>query len=217
MKKWALIGSSRGLGRAVAEALPAEDRILLVARKEPVGLKREAEFFRTDLANAEDRAQLLEKLRQFEPDAVIDFAAGGPYGEFAQKNFKDHLWAFQVSFIAKAELVHGLANLAKPPKMVCWIGSAIAEDEGDVKAGAYAAAKAALKSLFFTLRKEQSLPFPLLMYSPGYIDTDLLPQGAAPRKQAESLWKPSEVATKLLTWLEDPGRDGYKRLTPYRY
>lgn len=215
MKKWALIGASRGLGRAVAESLPADDRILIVSRKEPVGLKREAEFFRSDLA--EERSQLLEKLRQFEPDMVIDFAAGGPYGEFAQKNFKDHLWAFQVSFIAKAELVHGLAGFSKPPKAVCWIGSAIAEDEGDVKAGAYAASKAALKSLFFTLRKEQSLPFPLLMFSPGYIDTDLLPAGAAPRKQAESLWKPSEVAAKLLSWLSDPGRDGYKRLTPYRY
>lgn len=217
MKKWALIGASRGLGRAVADSLPKGDQLLLVSRKEPLNLAREAEFFRCDLAQGEDRAKLLAKLQQFVPDAVIDFAAGGPYGEFAQKNFKDHLWAFQVSFIAKAELVHGLAQMPTPPKMVCWIGSAIAEDEGDVKAGAYAAAKAALKSLFFTLKKEQSLPFPLLMFSPGYIDTDLLPQGAAPRKQADSLWKPTEVAAKLLKFLDDPGRDGYKRLTPYRY
>jgi len=217
MKKWALIGSSRGLGRAFAEILPAEDRLLLVSRKEPVGFQREGQFFRADLAKSEDRAALLEKLREFEADFVIDFAAGGPYGDFATKNWKDHMWSFQVSFMAKAEIVHGLASFAKPPTEVCWIGSAIAEDEGDVKAGSYAAAKAALKSLFFTLRKEQSLPFKLLMFSPGYIDTDLLPANSAPRKQAESLWTAKEVAEKLRAWLQDPGRDGYKRLTPYRY
>lgn len=217
MKKWALIGSSRGLGRAFAEILPAEDRLLLVSRKEPAGLSREAEFFRADLAKSEDRAALVEKLREFAADSIVDFAAGGPYGDFHTKNWKDHMWAFQVSFMAKAELVHGLASFTKPPSMVCWIGSAIAEDEGDVKAGAYAAAKAALKSLFFTLRKERSLPFQLLMFSPGYIDTDLLPQGAAPRKQAESLWTAKEVAEKLKSWLSDHGRDDYKRLTPYRY
>lgn len=217
MKKWALIGSSRGLGRAFAEILPADDRLLLVSRKEPVGLNREAEFFRADLVKPEDRVSLFEKLRDFSPDVVIDFAAGGPYGEFGSKDWKDHLWSFQVSFMAKAEIVHGLANFFNPPKTVCWIGSAIAEDEGDVKAGAYAAAKAALKSLFFTLRKEESLPFQLLMFSPGYIDTDLLPANAPPRKQAASLWTPKEVAEKLYEWLSEPGKEGYKRLTPYRY
>ena len=217
MKKWALIGSSRGLGRAFAECLPADDRLLLISRKEPVGFMREAQFFPADLAKTQGRADLLEKLREFEPDVVVDFAAGGPYGDFASKDWKDHMWSFQVSFMAKAELVHGLAGLQTPPQMVCWIGSAIAEDDGDVKAGAYAASKAALKSLFYTLRKEESLPFELLLFSPGYIDTDLLPANAAPRKQVESLWKPAEVADKLLDWLQDPSRESYKRLTPYRY
>lgn len=217
MQKWALIGASRGLGRAVAELLGPDYEVLIVSRKAPQGLKRAAEFLSADISLSEGRQAILTKLNEFQPEVVIDFAAGGPYGEFAKKDWPSHLWAFEVSFLSKAEILMGLANSKTPPKKVCWIGSAIAEDEGDEKAGAYAAAKAALKSLFHTLRKERSLPFELLLFSPGYINTDLLPQGSAPRKVAESLWQPEEVAEKLLSWLQDPGPKGYKRLTPYRY
>ena len=219
-KTWALIGSSRGLGRAVFEEALARDPsrdFFLAARKIQLleGLKAKGENVKVaaiDLSRADERSKLWQLLGQVQAERIFYFAGGGPFGFFESKALRDHRWALETSFLAPMELLHHVLQDYKSLKQVVVVGSAIAEDQADPKAASYSAAKHALLGLMKSLWAEQKLRSPqvdLRLFSPGYMDTELLPAGATPRQGR--LDSPRDVACQLLDWCLDPeGAAHYK-------
>lgn len=218
-ERWLILGASRGLGRAfsleAAQTLGPESELLLVARKrnaleslrsevEEKGIR--AEVLSADFALKEAQPLVLEKLADWNPQRIFYFAGGGPYGRFEDKDWKDHEWALQVSALFPLRLLH--ASL-KWPKVQQWvfIGSAIAENSADPFAVSYAASKHALLGALRSVQAETSKD--IRMFSPGYMDTDLLPPNAKAR-QGGRLWPVEIVGRKLRQWsLQKPEGEGF--------
>lgn len=199
--KFILLGASRGLGWATYQALakkyPAAE-FLLISRKISEGHYHSFKFdFSKELT-----AEFLTKLIDFKPTTIIYFAAGGPFGHFHEKKWSDHQWALQVSFLFPAQLLHALMreSVTNLKKFVV-VGSAIAENKPDPGAASYCAAKHALKGLVTTLQAENRTnnenAFTIQLFSPGYIETDLLPAQSWPRQQGLAL-SAENVAGQLI-------------------
>lgn len=85
----------------------------------------------------------------------IYFAGGGPYGKFEEKAWKDHQWAWSVTFLSAARFFHTFLRMPHFRQGI-GIGSQVAENHGDSGAASYAAAKHALRGLLLTLQMESS-------------------------------------------------------------
>ncbi|AZZ37960.1 hypothetical protein CIK05_14495 [Bdellovibrio sp. qaytius] len=199
--KFILLGASRGLGWATYQALakkyPAAE-FLLVSRKITEG---NYQSFKFDFAK-ELSSDFLTKLSDFNPTTIIYFAAGGPYGNFQEKKWTDHQWALQVSFLFPAQLIHSLMQKAPSTlKKFVVVGSAIAENKPDPGAASYCAAKHALKGLVSTLKEENKSAFKIDLFSPGYIETDMLPAHSWPRQQGLAA-SAENVALQLIDSLD---------------
>jgi len=197
LHKFILLGASRGLGWATYQALakkyPAAE-FLLVSRKIADG---NYQSFKFDFAK-ELTTEFLTQISDFKPTTIIYFAAGGPYGNFQDKKWADHQWALNVSFLFPAQLLHALMQTVPASlKKFVVVGSAIAENKPDPGAASYCAAKHALKGLVTTLQAENKTAFKIDLFSPGYIETDMLPAHSWPRQQglAESA---ENVANQLI-------------------
>jgi short-subunit dehydrogenase len=240
-KVWAVLGASRGLGRAVVGELQqhpsfVKTPLLLAARKKNLleELARPGlDLVRPcDFTKSSDQVALCEELlalqRQERLAGVIYCAGGGPYGPFGAKAWADHEWAWAVTFLFPARLLHTLmahapsssGNALSMPAatadlQLLFVGSAIAEDKPDPLAASYAAAKHALKGLVGSVAAELeadrkgpkdktasadrgALQVQVKLFSPGYMDTDLLPKDAWPRRKSGLLQSPSEVAKDLV-------------------
>ncbi len=208
-EKYVLLGASRGLGFATYQQLHQQKpsaKFLLSSRK--IKSKWDNQINRTevieqDFSKVPVQFNFLSELEKFKPTHLIYFAGGGPYGNFSEKKWSDHLWALNTTFLYPAELLHHiLSNKQKwlHLKQVILVGSAIAENQPDPMAGSYAAAKHALKGLVTTLTME-NLNLKLELFSPGYMQTDLLPMNSEPRQNglAEN---PVDVAKKLIALIE---------------
>lgn len=207
--KWALLGASSGLGLAFHELLiekNVQDQFLNISRKAspaPRSAPLQADFSKED-----QWTRVVEVIKDFQPDWILYFAGGGPYGRFDKKNFRDHQWAFRVNFEFPAFLLHQvmqskLAKISSASMNVCLIGSSIAESSPDPMAASYAAAKHALKGLVDSVQLEiqkDGLDFKLHHFSPGYMDTPMLPGNAWPRQQG-LVQAPKLIAEKLLNEL----------------
>ena len=181
--KFILLGASRGLGWATYQALakkyPAAE-FLLVSRKIAEG---QYQSFKSDFSK-ELTPEFVNKVVDFLPTTIIYFAAGGPYGNFQDKKWSDHQWALQTTFLFPAQLLHSLMQKAPQSlKKFVVVGSAIAENKPDPGAASYCAAKHALKGLVTTLQAENKSIFNIQLFSPGYIETDMLPAASWPRQQ----------------------------------
>lgn len=206
----ALLGSSRGLGWATYQQLLGslpEASYFLSARKI---LDRAEEISKQTVLAAQDFSktpvapEFLNQLQNFNPSILIYFAGGGPYGNFEEKKFSDHQWALNTTFLYPAELVHQIltAKSSWPNlKQIILIGSSVAEDKPDPQAASYAAAKHALRGLVSSIRQEATQKPLLQLFSPGYMQTDLLPAHSKPRQNglAEA---PTDVAKKLIAFIE---------------
>jgi NAD(P)-dependent dehydrogenase (short-subunit alcohol dehydrogenase family) len=90
---------------------------------------------------------------------------------------------------------------------VILLGSAVAEASADPGAASYCAAKHALKGLIASLRAE--IPaWDLRLFSPGYMDTEMLPGNAAARRQG--VYSPARMARELWDWSLTPDIGGHK-------
>ena len=191
-----IVGTSRGLGAAlVKEFLSRDHQVSSVSRNQS---DQDVEFVRADMSKSNDVESVTQFLTEKQPDVVIYNAAGGPYGEFEKKNFKDHWWSLQVSLHAPMQIAHFVLNNLPSTKMI-FIGSAIAESGGDQMASSYAVAKAGLRALFESVRNEND-DTNLRLVSPGYMDTPLLPSNSWPR-QNQSLLNPETVAIMVADWV----------------
>lgn len=209
--KFILLGASRGLGWAtylnLAKKYP-EAEFLLVSRK--ISAKRSNSLINSrttlldyDFSSAELSEDFLQHVQKFNPTAVIYLAGGGPFGVFQDKKWSDHQWALNVNFLTPAKLLHFILKQATQfPNLqqVVFVGSAIAESKPDPQAASYCAGKHALKGLITTVHAEQKSLVKVKMFSPGYMETDLLPLHSWPRQQglAETA---ENVALELIDFL----------------
>jgi short-subunit dehydrogenase len=210
VEKFLLLGASRGLGWATYKILAersknsdTEDHFLLVARtiaKNLPQLKPNASTLSYDFSKPEIDPDFLAQIKTFQPTQIIYFAGGGPFGLFQSKSWSSHMWSLRTTFLFPAELLHkSLSNPAEwnSLKQVTVIGSSIAEEKPDPMASSYCAAKHGLKGLLSTIKAEQEPFFKLDLFSPGYIQTDLLPAKSKPR--LSGLAEPvDEVALRLV-------------------
>lgn len=230
-QKIAVLGASRGLGAEVAKLLGADESVselLLISRKKNLmdGLKAELikarpnelkiEIFQADFSRDQEQERSLQALKKFEPTQILYCAGGGPHGPYASKDWKDHLWSFQVNFLFPVRLIHWALHFAENTKKLSkmiFVGSAVAENALEPNGASYAAGKIALKSLIQNVNSSQNL-IDLRLFSPGYMDTELLPKGSKPRKD-HGIWSPHRVAAKLVSWLDQDDYQGHRSLSPY--
>lgn len=209
MNKVAFLGCGRGLGAEVVaqwEKAHKDDQLFLSSRT----VSSEAhQFFGCDYSKPEQVDKLLIELKDFMPQRIFYFAGGGPYGPFVQKEWKDHLWAIQVTLLTPMRVLQEFLPLGIQQFAV--VGSAIAESKADPNAASYTAAKHGLLGLMKTLR-EESPNVDLRLFSPGYIDTDLLPSRSLPRMTGENLLSKSEAAKAYVEWVNNPDAPWHYRL-----
>ena len=210
MEKFILLGASRGLGWETYLQLvqrASANQFLLCSRKigqREVEVTAHTKLIAQDFSKAPVNSDFLQGLCDFSADTLIYFAGGGPYGVFQSKKWCDHLWSLQTSFLYPAELLHCiLSQPSKWPKLkrVVLVGSAIAEDKADPNAASYAAAKHALKGLVDTINAEQKSFCKVLLFSPGYMQTDLLPPNSSTRL-GDRVENPKLVAERLIEYIE---------------
>lgn len=208
--KVAILGASRGLGKSLTETSPAKARLWLASRKisgvqlqSPGTIEKKvvADFSHDESQRRESQCLWLKELQEFEPQTLIYCAGGGPFGEFDDIKWPSHHWALQVTLLTPLWLVHW-ATRQNNLKQVIVIGSAIAESDPDPKGSSYAAAKHGLRGFHSSFVKENS-HFDFRLFSPGYMDTDLLPAGCPPRQQSQPIWSPNAVAQKIWSWASD--------------
>ncbi len=213
MQKFILLGASRGLGWHTYQELSKKNKdysFLLSSRNIN---KRQNELAQNTQIVSQDfsknlQLDFVQHLKNFNPTHIIYFAGGGPYGLFESKKWSDHQWALQTSFLYPAELLHHiLKNKENWPnlKQIMLIGSAIAESSPDAQASSYSAAKHALKGLVGSIQTEAQRTIGIQLFSPGYMQTDLLPANTKPRlnDQAEN---PAVVAERLIDYIEKASR-----------
>lgn len=207
-KRFILLGASRGLGWATYQLLSKKmnDSFLLSSRKiktRSEEVNQNTKLVEQDFSKVPVNVEFLAELQSFRPTNIVYFAGGGPYGHFADKKWSDHTWALNTTFMYPAELLHSVvAGKDKWPdlKQITIIGSAIAENQPDPKAASYAAAKHALRGLIETLKLEP-IRIDIELFSPGYMQTDMLPPNSQPR-QNNRAENPADVAKKLIKVIE---------------
>lgn len=209
----AILGASRGIGFAISQLLEPRSELLLVSRKWPTqNLK--SKRFSLDLTSAEDLNKLKLELLQFLPQRIFYVAGGGPFGEYASKAFKDHLWAYRLNLLVPAEVLHWcMRGEFKNLRQIIFVGSAIAEDKGDVFAASYSSAKHGLLGLLRSVQKENPKT-DLRLYSPGYTATSLLPKSAQ-EKYKPQLSEAIDVARDFVSWALLPEGEKHRIYQPH--
>ncbi len=206
MQKVAILGASRGLGSCLAKvAAMAGSDVRGFARKAGPAYDR-VTYHLADFSNEEGQCAVLENLLSHPVERVFITVGGGPFGPYGQREFKDHLWAWQVTFLFPARVVHALMATGRSCQIIL-TGSSVAESHGDPGAASYASAKHALHGLHSSLRLENP-EWDLRLFSPGYMDTTLLPRNAAVR--SVGVWAPEQVAEDLWEWALGPDKGGHR-------
>jgi short-subunit dehydrogenase len=215
----AILGASRGLGLAIASKLLAEPQSQLWLSSRKIHLLRQTELLQKysercrltpfDFTKTDHFNRLVEEIDSFSPHRLIYCAGGGPFGKFHEKPWHSHLWALQLNFLFPAQLLHHLLTLTEAPfnslKQIIFVGSSIAESMADPGAASYAAAKHGLKGLIHSLIDEGvASKIEVRLYSPGYMDTTMLPPNARPRQDGSLIAHPEEIADDLVLWMRTP-------------
>lgn len=200
-EKIVLLGASRGLGQAVHQALknhPSRPNLYAYSRK----------LNGYDFSQRDRWSEYLKSMLALEAERYVYLAAGGPYGDYPNFEWKDHEWALNVSFTFPAFLLHGLLHEQQKKKdsglkQILFVGSAIAEKKPDPRASMYCAAKHALRGLLSSVQLEKP-SVDLRLFSPGYMDTPMLPLQSWPRQKGLAR-KVEDVAEELIDFMTQPG------------
>jgi short-subunit dehydrogenase len=220
-KRLLILGASRGLGRAVALHSPIHfenlKEICLVSRKvDQLGdvateiknttFKGRVEIASLDLTTENHQIEACRMLRATEFDLVVYCAGGGPHGEFIKKDWKDHLWALQINQVAPARILHQWLKLRdQMPELAKFVvvGSRVAENKSDPLAASYSSGKSGLYGLINSLQPElENKPFKAWLFSPGYMDTEMLPSTAKVRHDGSKLMSADAAAQAMLRWIK---------------
>ncbi len=200
-----VVGGRRGLGKAIVD----EWQLKSPGESLWVSSRRAPADFICDFSEPASLDLLLTTLDELQPNRVFCVPGGGPYGSFVDKEWKDHLWALQVSLLAPARLAHHLLKQSYCQQLI-FIGSQIAESVADFKAASYGSAKHGLVGLLKTLQLETTKD--LRLYSPGYMATDMLP--AVKREElGKPVADPRDVAVDFVKWAQTPKAAWHKTYT----
>lgn len=181
---------------------PGEDGVSIVSGE---GLCNQLESQSVSQSENQLEELLINFLKEGAIQTLFYVAGGGPHGNFFKKAWRDHLWAWQVSFLSIARLLFLIPKSILSIKRVVIVGSAIAESQGDPGAASYSAAKHALRGLVDSIVKEES-SVEVKLFSPGYMDTDLLPQGVRNKLNQEGrLLNLDKVSRDLWAWSQIEG------------
>ncbi len=193
--KIAYLGGSKGLGLSVLNICD-QDKFLFSRSATNVA----GNFTKVDLdfTKPKDQQALLEKLKDIKCSHIYYFAGGGPYGKFSDQKLRSHEWAMELNLIFPVRLLHW-ALKQDFIKQVIFVGSAIAEARPDPRAASYAAAKHGLKGLISSINAE-GCSKDIRLFSPGYMDTDMVPKGAEVRSQTGVVMDPDQVAQSFIAW-----------------
>jgi short-subunit dehydrogenase len=229
-KNLAILGASRGLGAAVGKFafthLSELETILVVSRKIELldkvkieikegseaelrkPFKGELGSFSADFSKLDDTENVI-KLIDNKYDLVVYCAGGGPHGAFENKQWRDHRWSLDVNLISPMTLAHAWLRQrpkASGPGRFVIVGSRIAEQNPDPHAASYAAGKHGLYGFVSSLQSElEEGPNKVWLFSPGYIDTALLPTTAKVRHDGSKLMSAETAAQGMLRWLKKDG------------
>jgi short-subunit dehydrogenase len=210
MEKVLFVGGRRGLGAQVFKLWQTrfpKHSLAISSRRAMASASLMS--IKSDLSQQDDREKLLQFVREYKPTRVFYFAGGGPYGAFADKEWKDHLWALQVSLLAPMELVHHCMKLPEVKQMVV-VGSAVAESKADPNAASYCASKHGLLGLISTLNRETTTK-DIRLFSPGYMATEMLPASARADKKVSD---PQFVAIDFVNWVLDKEASWHRLYPP---
>ena len=200
-EKILILGARRGLGFEILKLWKArftEGEIHASSRQQFEYL--DIKTYCWDMTVASDVENLLQTVDQLTPQKIFYIAGGGPYGTFSEKQWKDHQWSLQLTLLTPMRLLHHCLNRSFLQQFIV-VGSSIAESKPDRGAASYAAAKHGLKGLMATLKTETSKD--LRLFSPGYMNTSMLPQGAQHKINAP-IGEPGAVAQQFIDWAQDP-------------
>ncbi|MCK6598122.1 MAG: SDR family NAD(P)-dependent oxidoreductase [Bdellovibrionaceae bacterium] len=188
-ENWSLLGASRGLGLEFSKLIPSLGKsieLFLASRS-----INNFDFSKEDLYEL-----YCEQIKMTNPHRIFYFAAGGTYGPYGRYEWKDHRWSMNVTFSFPAYLLNYFIKNHGSLKQIIFVGSQIAESKPDPHAAMYCAGKHALKGLVSSVQLE-NIPFELLLFSPGYMDTQMLPKKAWPREKGLAI-DPKVEAINLL-------------------
>jgi short-subunit dehydrogenase len=209
-----IVGGSRGLGQALArhlrDHLETVEHLTVVSRK-PTALPTDAgrgTCYYMDMSRAEDQDRLCALISEQLYDLVVYCAGGGPHGPYATKDWKDHAWSLQVGLLAPMKLVSVWLKARQPGSAGRFIivGSRIAEQSPDPGAASYAAGKHGIMGFVSSLQAElEENQNKVWLFSPGYMDTDLLPKTAKVRHDGSKLMNAETAAQACLRWIKKDG------------
>ncbi len=210
----AFLGCSRGFGKEVLHLMDQNRSLknsLLISRKQgPLeslsqNLQSPHQIFSIDFSKPDCVSQILSSLEAYPVKRLFYFAGGGPYGSFESKEWKDHLWSYQVNFLTPSHLLHYLLRDSRfsTVEQVVFVGSSVADHQGDLNAASYAAGKHALRGLVESILLE-SPSKDLRLFRPSYMDTSMLPPKALVRQNPEQIQSPAKMAEIFVSWCLDP-------------
>jgi short-subunit dehydrogenase len=214
MDRAVILGASRGLGARLAEHACAQGypAVGWARKEEPLKQLRERfplfEYRIADLSKPHGQDEVIRYLLNETYSKVFYVAGGGPFGPYQDRPWESHDWAWQVSFIGAARIVHALLAAGKREQLIL-VGSSVAESQADPGAASYCAAKHALRGLYASVHAENPA-WDLRLFSPGYMDTEMLPKNAAVRNIAGGIYDPALVAAELWTWSLTADEGGHR-------
>lgn len=208
-----IAGASRGLGASFYQRLNQQYPKLQIMSASRKPIPESGEHF--DFSKKSLWPIYLEKILAFKPNRILYFPGGGPYKNFWHNKSSDLEWCWHVTYGFSEYLIyHLLQKYVKQdsyqlePLQIIFIGSSVAENRPDPKAAVYSAAKHALRGLVSSLqleiRNDSDLEprVDLRLFSPTYLQTELLPLGTWPRMQGKAQ-EPLFVAETLLKWMQN--------------
>lgn len=217
MKRVVIFGASRGLGGALARVACESGAAVKGWARDRSRLQTMSSqypgftFGVADLSREEGQLAAVTDALEYGYDRAICVLGGGPFGHFHVRPWGAHVWATQVSYLFQARLIHAMASApARVPLIV--VGSSVAERAADPCAASYCAAKHALLGLVQSVQRENP-DWDLRLFSPGYMDTDMLPWNAAVRQKG--VYDPLVVARDLWSWGDAPDKGGHKVYPPH--
>ena len=110
MERAFILGASRGLGAALT-------KLLTDNKVRTTGYSRKLARFATqpkqaDFTKPEDQDATINYIKEnlTTETAIFYVAGGGPYGPYPNRQWKDHMWAYEVSFLFPAKLLHTVVS-----------------------------------------------------------------------------------------------------------
>lgn len=203
MEKVLALGASRGLGASVVKRLSEN------ANLEVVSVSRKADKFKLDFSKPDEQKKVFELIREVQPTRIFYFAGGGPFGKFADKEWKDHQWSLEVNFLFPARLLNHVMKNNLGLKQIVFVGSLVAENKAHPMAASYGAGKSAMRALLESVNTEEKNSVDIRLFSPGYMDTEMLPKNAYPRREGMKLLSPNFVAEKFCEWVNNTNANWY--------